>query len=114
MLESLILGAAQGVAEWLPGLSRSGLTVAALLLRQFDDEVALKLSFLLSLPIVLAGNILLNSEYLYFNLSNLVALAASFIFGLLSIHWLLALARRINFGYFTLVFGLLVIASAFL
>ena len=110
--DSVLLGVVQGFAAF-PGLSRSGLTVSALLLRKFNDDVALKLSFILSLPIVLAGNILLNLGGFALNTENLVALLASFIFGLATIHIMLKFAKRIQFGWFVVVFSLFVFASAF-
>src|SRR3989344_584354 len=51
IVDSLLLGFVQGIAV-LPGLSRSGLTVSSLLLRNVDDKTSLRLSFLMSLPIV--------------------------------------------------------------
>lgn len=113
-IDALILGLAQGFAV-LPGLSRSGLTVSALLLRKFDDALSLKLSFLMSLPIVLLGNILLNHEMfragITFNMT--IALLASFLAGILTINLLLRVARRVNFAYFTAGFGVLLLISIF-
>jgi len=106
--DSILLGLMQGLAV-LPGLSRSGLTVSALLLRKFNSKDALKLSFLMSLPIVLGGNIILNLKYFVFSIELLCGLVFSFIFGLLTINLLLHFAKKINFGYFVLIFGLLVI-----
>ena len=54
--DGIWLGIAQGLAV-LPGLSRSGMTVSALMLRGIQDTVALRLSFLMSLPIVILGNL---------------------------------------------------------
>lgn len=113
MTDGILLGFVQGLAA-LPGLSRSGLTISALLLKKFDDGCALKLSFLMSLPIVLAGNLVLNLKYLAFSWEMLIGLAASFLFGLLTIDILLRLAKKMNFGYFVLFFGLLVLAAAWL
>jgi undecaprenyl-diphosphatase len=110
IVDSIILGIVQGFSA-LPGLSRSGLTVSALLLRKFDESYALKLSFLLSLPIVLAGNIILNFDIGVWSMETLTGLFFSFIFGLATIHALLKIARRINFGYFVLLFGILTILS---
>lgn len=108
--DGVILGIIQGFAA-IPGFSRSGLTVAALLLRKFDDVQALRLSFLMSMPIVLAGNIVLNRDHFGFFPNDLVGIAASFIFGLLTIKWLLAIARKVNFGYFVISFGVLLILA---
>lgn len=111
--DGILLGVVQGLAV-LPGLSRSGLTVAALLLRKFRDTEALRLSFLMSLPMVLAGNIVLNLGDFSITPALLAGLLASFVFGLLTIDILLKLARKIQFGYFVLVFGILTIAAALL
>ena len=112
-LDGILLGIVQGVAA-LPGLSRSGLTVGTLLLRKFDDMHALRLSFLMSLPVVLGANIVLRIEDFAISQEMLVAAAFSFAFGLLTIHLLLSLAKKINFGYFVFIFGLLTIASTFI
>lgn len=108
------LGLVQGLAAF-PGLSRSGSTVALLLLRHFKPEAALKLSFLVSLPIILLGNVLLNYErILHPDWSLMFGLLFSFGFGLATIHSLTLLARRIHFGYFTLFFGILALVAAFI
>ena len=89
--DSWLLGLMQGLSA-LPGLSRSGLTVSTLLLRKFNSHDALKLSFLMSLPIVLAGNIVLNLNSFSFSLELFVGLIFSFVFGLLTINLLLKIA----------------------
>jgi len=111
--DGIILGIIQGFAV-LPGLSRSGLTISTLLIKRFKNSEALVLSFLMSLPIVLGGNIILNLDRFSFNFNNLIGLFLSFIFGLLTINLLLKIAKRINFGWFIFIFGLIVIASAFI
>lgn len=111
--DSYWLAIAQGVAA-LPGLSRSGLTVSALLLRNFDKTWALKLSFLMSLPIVLVGNILLNYNVAAFSPTMWWGLLFSFISGWITIDLLLRMARRINFGYFVLFFAIITLAAVFI
>jgi len=113
ILDAIILGFVQGFSA-LPGFSRSGLTVSALLFSKFDKKCALRLSFLMSLPIVLGGNIVLQASSFGFSAMNLVGLVFSFIFGLATIHALLKVTEEVNFGYFVLVFGLLTIISAFI
>lgn len=108
--DSVLLGFLQGLAV-LPGLSRSGLTVSGLLLRKFDDVTALKLSFLMSLPIVLLGNIVLNLDKFAFSGYSMIELLFSFVFGIITIDLLLRFARKINFGWFVLIFGLATIAA---
>jgi undecaprenyl-diphosphatase len=109
--DSFLLGIVQGLST-LPGLSRSGITVSTLLLRKFDDTEALKLSFLMSLPVVLLGNIIINSkEIINFSSGAVYGLLASFIFGLATIHGLMKLSKKINFGWFIIIFAVLMIAS---
>jgi len=111
--DGIILGFLQGFAA-LPGFSRSGLTVSGLLLRNFKGADALRFSFLMSLPIVLAGNIVLNIDAAFLSIESLIGLLASFVFGLITIAGLLKLANHVNFAYFVLVFALLTIISVFI
>ncbi len=111
--DGFFLGLGQALAV-LPGLSRSGLTVSFLLLKKYDDEAALRLSFLMSLPIVFFGNIVLNFRDILLLKASFWALLFSFVFGWLTIDLLLRVARKVNFGYFVLVFALLVMASVFI
>ncbi|MEK7612343.1 MAG: undecaprenyl-diphosphate phosphatase [Patescibacteria group bacterium] len=112
-VDAVLLGVAQGLAV-LPGISRSGITVSALLLRRFDDNEALRLSFLLSMPIVLAGNIVLNVGSFSLTANTIVSFLFSFVAGYFSVDFLMRLASRINFGYFAIFFGSLMFASAFM
>ena len=57
VLDALLVGAAQAVAT-VPGLSRSGCTISAGMLRGFDRKFAVRYSFLLSLPAVLGATLL--------------------------------------------------------
>jgi len=109
-----IVGILQGLSV-LPGLSRSGLTVAGFLFRKFKDTEALKLSFLISLPVVLGGNIALNlmDDGVEFSTVSFVALATAFVVGLATISLLLKIARKINFGWFAIGFGVLTLFSLF-
>ncbi|MFH1561538.1 MAG: undecaprenyl-diphosphate phosphatase [Patescibacteria group bacterium] len=111
VFDGIFLGLTQALAT-LPGFSRSGLTVSALLSRKFDKAVALKLSFLMSLPIVLVGNILLNFNQFFLTPQRIFGTLVSFLTGLLTIHLFLQIAKKINFAYFVFGFGLLTIISA--
>ena len=55
--DALLVGIGQAIAT-VPGLSRSGTTIAVGLLRGFDRRYAVRFSFLLSLPAILGANIL--------------------------------------------------------
>ncbi len=55
--DALFVGLLQAVAV-VPGLSRSGTTITAGLLRGFDRQFAVKFSFILSIPTILAACVL--------------------------------------------------------
>jgi undecaprenyl-diphosphatase len=113
VFDGIILGIAQGLTV-IPGVSRSGTTVSALLLRKLNDTSALKLSFLMSLPAVAGANIILNYSSLSFDIGSLAGIATAFAFGLLTIDALMKLSRKIAFWKFTAVFGTLTLVFALL
>ena len=110
--DALLTGIAQGLAA-LPGLSRSGLTVSALLWRGVDRREALTLSFLLSVPASLGAGLYaaLSAGY-YASPQAALALAVSAITGFATIRALMAVARRLNFGWFVLLVGAAIVAGA--
>lgn len=55
--DAFAIGTAQGIAT-LPGLSRSGTTIAACLLCGFDRKFAVKYSFIMSIPAILGALVL--------------------------------------------------------
>lgn len=87
--DALIIGVAQAAAI-LPGLSRSGLTIATALLLGITSEEAFEFSFLLSLPAILAANLLDIREIISLGSPLVLALgfAASFGVGLFAL-WVL-------------------------
>lgn len=111
-LDAAAAGIAQGLAA-LPGLSRSGLTVAALLARRMQRREALALSFLISIPVTLGAAVYSGIKtQAVVSLESLAAGAAAFLVGIATINVLLKVAERINFGVFVLGMGLLFLASA--
>ena len=113
-LDAVITGAAQGLAT-LPGLSRSGLTVSALLWRGVERREALTLSFLLSAPASLAAGLYaaLDSGF-HSSPEALTALAVSTAAGFVTIRALLRAAERVRFGWFVILVGVSVMASGIL
>ena len=113
-LDGLLTGATQGLSV-IPGLSRSGLTVAMLLWRNVDRREALVVSFLMSVPASLGA-----AAYAWmsgsFSVSGetLAATAVAFVTGLVTIRALVAVAERANFGAFLLVAGAAIVAGALL
>ncbi len=114
--DALVIGCGQALAI-LPGLSRSGTTIAMGLFRGLDRESAARFSFLLAIPAILGA--------LVFSLDGLLAgtamigtgaLGAGFIAaaltGYVAIHFLLDLVKKgklVWFSYYTWIAGVLVI-----
>lgn len=107
--DSIILGIAQGLSA-IPGISRSGITVSSLLLRGYDSKEALRISFLMSIPAVLAAEIGLGFLGGFPEISatdSLTGLLSAFIAGIISIHVLLKISERVKFWAFCIVIGLI-------
>jgi len=107
--DGFITGLVQGVSI-LPGISRSGITISALLIEDYEQENSLKLSFLMSVPVALAaiGLDFISGDAMGLDLTTiLVATGVSFVVGYLSMEILLKLAKKIEFGYFCLIYGVL-------
>jgi undecaprenyl-diphosphatase len=100
LLDSVLVGAAQGVAI-LPGVSRSGVTTSALLFRRYDPPAAFRLSFLLSIPATAGAAVLTVAENGGLPgidpLPAAVALSVSAAVGYLSIDTLVRVVDRIQF-----------------
>ena len=103
--DALITGTLQGLAI-LPGISRSGATIAGLLLRGVDGETAARFSFLLALPAVFGATLLSLKDLQSVPTGELPLYAAgagvSLLVGLISIHFLLAIIRRRRLFLFAL------------
>ena len=116
------VGFMQGLAA-LPGLSRSGLTIATLLLRGYEETEALRISFLMSIPVIFGAQFLMEFLRLLTTPDEGIALswpvaavgvASSALVGWLTISALIRLARRLPFWAFAMGLGVLSIAAAFL
>jgi len=110
----LLVGLAQAFAV-LPGVSRSGLTMGALLGRKFREVEALTFSFLLSVPVSLAAfaYVMVFGEPGAIPLGLLaVAGAAAFVFGYLSMRALVRMANSLRFSKFCIILGGITIAIA--
>jgi len=107
--DAWLLGLVQGLAV-LPGLSRSGLTTAAFLFKKYQPEQAFRLSFLMSIPVVFIGELLLGfKDGFYFDLNYLIAILFSFLAGILSIKALINIAAKLNFYIFVIILGILIV-----
>lgn len=110
---AVIAGLLQGLAV-IPGLSRSGATIFGLSLGKQNPYEILKISYLMSLPVVFVMCV-----YLFLENPKLVSdgwfgLVSSFVIGFLSLHLLLSFVRKISFFWFALGFGILCFMSGIL
>jgi undecaprenyl-diphosphatase len=116
MRDSLAMGLTQCVAL-IPGVSRSGATIAAGLFRGLDRVTVTRMSFFLAIPALTAAGIL-EAVTKASEISDgvgwgptVVALAVSFVVAYASIAWLLRYVAGHNFGVFILyrvILGLVV------
>ncbi|MFC1863268.1 undecaprenyl-diphosphate phosphatase [Thermodesulfobacteriota bacterium] len=99
---SIIVGIAQGLAI-IPGVSRSGTTIATGILCGMERDLAARFSFLLSIPAIL-GAVVLQIDSGDFGRMGLEPLILGFIssalVGLLALKILMTLVRKGNFFYF--------------
>ena len=112
LIDSLLVGVVQGLSV-IPGLSRSGMTIAALLSRQVNRKRALTLSFLLSIPASLAASTYVGIESGFvFDPEAILAACVAFLVGLLTIKALMAAAIKVNLGWFVIAVGGVMMAGA--
>ncbi len=105
--DSLLVGVVQAFSV-LPGLSRSGLTVSVLLFRQYRTEQALKLSFLLSIPVVLVAVVGLGlMGEVNFSSGAISGILSSALLGFLTIKGLMRFALKVPFWGFCIFLGIL-------
>ena len=86
IFDALIIGFVQGLAI-APGISRSGSTIASATFRGVDRETAARFSFLMVIPVILGGMILLakdtitlkNEEITFLIIGSVVALITGYI-----------------------------------
>ena len=112
--ESLVMGLGQACAI-LPGLSRSGTTIAAGLVIGLDKEFAAKFSFILSIPAILGAFLLqvkdIGSAMDANFLPIVLGFIASFIAGYVAIKWVLDLIQKRSldiFAYYCWAVGIIV------
>jgi len=110
--DMIVAGVAQGISI-IPGISRSGSTLAVLLGRDFDKEEALRISFLMSIPAIIGG-IILEANDTTFIANTYPALISAFITSIIVIKLLLEFAKRLNFSYFCIGLGAITVVISLL
>ncbi|MFX1498753.1 MAG: undecaprenyl-diphosphate phosphatase [Promethearchaeota archaeon] len=110
--DSFISGLIQGISI-LPGVSRSGFTVSTILAEKYRTDNALKLSFLMSVPVIIAsiGMDVIFGEGSVFGILDPITIILitliSFVVGYLTINILLKISKKFQFGYFCIFYGII-------
>lgn len=112
--QTFLIGFSQALA-FIPGVSRSGVTMTTARAMGIERESAAKYSFMLSAPIVLAATMLkfLKGEFV-FCVPFFAGVFASFIVGILVIKFLLKYLQKGDFKVFAIyrvLFGLIILAK---
>jgi len=123
LADSLAIGLAQALAV-VPGCSRSGVTISAGLFRNLTRESAARFSFLLSTPAIAAAAAKtlydIHKEHGLHQLLHtdfIVGVVVSAVSGCMVIAWFLRYLRSAGlrpFVYYRIVFGIIVLALAFI
>ena len=115
--EALFMGCGQAIAV-LPGLSRSGTTIAAGLFAGLDKEFAAKFSFILSIPAILGAAVFQLKDLSGGNVDLLACLAGflvAVISGYFAISVLLKIVREKSldiFAYYCWIVGIIVLVGS--
>lgn len=115
VVDAIVIGVVQCVAL-VPGVSRSGATISAGLLRGLDRVTATRLSFFLAIPALLAAGLFEMKDALGGNISigqTLVGTVVSFVVAYAAIAWLLRFVADHSIAWFVpyrVALGLLLLA----
>ncbi|MEN6349047.1 MAG: undecaprenyl-diphosphate phosphatase, partial [Syntrophomonas sp.] len=117
--DALFIGIVQAIAI-VPGISRSGSTIAAGLMSGLDREFAARFSFLLSIPVILGAGVLELKDLFVSGIPGgsilpfVIGPTVAALFGFLAIKIVMKLVRqgRLSvFSYYCWVLGLITIIS---
>lgn len=104
-LDAVVIGVAQAIAI-LPGISRSGATIATSVLLGVDRQRAARFSFLMVVPLIFGkiakdlidGGMLFTSAQ---SVNLLVGFIAAFVSGFFACKWMIELVKRSKLVYFS-------------
>lgn len=108
--QTFLIGLSQSLA-FIPGVSRSGITMTTGRALGLSREAAARYSFMLSAPIVLAATVYKFKDFV-FDVPFIVGVLTSFIIGVLVIKFLLNYLKKESFKVFAvyrIIAGLLVL-----
>jgi len=107
----IVLGIAQG-ASIIPGISRSGVTIAILLLLGLHSSDAVKTSFLASIPIIALASIYAGLTQGYIaSVIGLTGMLSAFGAGLIGLWIMVFISRKLPLYYFALTIGLIMVLA---
>jgi len=102
-VRALLIGCAQALAI-IPGISRSGSTIAGALYSGVNRDLAARFAFLLAIPAIAGATVFKLDDLANFSSDIMVATAAgtavAFAVGLACIKWLLGVVRRGQISWF--------------
>ena len=102
---ALLLGLFQSVAI-LPGISRSGMVISSALMLGLNKEKSIQYCFFMVVPIIILSivyELLFSSGFLAINIVDGIGLfVSSFIFGYLSLYFLVQFLKKFDFWWFGL------------
>ena len=113
--QTFLIGVSQALA-FIPGVSRSGVTMTTGRLMGIKRESVAKYSFLLSTPIVFAATIFKFKDFV-FSIPFVIGVITSFLVGLVVIKFLLEYLKKGSFKAFAIyrvIFGIIILALYFL
>jgi len=121
IVDTLLIGLAQAFSLF-PGVSRSGFTISTALMQNLDRELAIRFSFLLSIPAVLAAGIYKFGKMLGHGIEigylpyYLVGGITAFVVGLFAVNFIIKFLRTnslVPFAIYRIVLVIIFIASFF-
>lgn len=119
---AFVIGICQGLAT-MPGISRSGTTIAACVISGFDRKFAVKYSFILSIPAILGALVLQLKDLSDVTLvagemrNYIIGMVVAAVVGYICIKTLLVIVRKKKFkifGFYCIAAGVLAIIGHFL
>ncbi len=113
--QTFLIGLSQALA-FIPGVSRSGVTMTTARIMGVKRESAAKYSFMLSAPIVLAATVFKAKDFV-FSIPFFIGVFASFIVGIFVIKFLLNYLKKGDFKWFAIyrvIFGIIILALLFI
>jgi len=109
--DTILVGCAQGLAV-IPGISRSGITESTLLLRGYSPKEAVRLSFFMSIPMIVLS---ISTFFFLEGFGTLtisvaaIGITAAFLASFITMNTMLVLAEKVRFYIFNIGIGMLAV-----